>query len=190
MNFAAALQQQPVPSTVTATLPGTTRTNVVPSSTVRSNTTGNSKSGSVLHTPFVLSYMRRGGPNTTKKTTPVVTAAPTTTATNNDGTSTGGATTTTTTTAAAADVGGAVVATTTTQPAATTTATTPASMAMYETSIKIIRQIHTMEEFWETYDYMKRPHELGKSSQPQIEYHFFRVYNHIPIKPTWEDVRF
>jgi Eukaryotic initiation factor 4E len=56
--------------------------------------------------------------------------------------------------------------------------------AMYETSIRTIAQVSTVESFWETYDYLKRPNELP----PVIDYHFFRVSQSVPIKPTWEDV--
>jgi hypothetical protein len=76
------------------------------------------------------------------------------------------------------------------------TAVAIAPTAIYETSIRAIRQVHTVEEFWETYDFLKRPNELSSASPPNIDYHFFRVLKnnatgqYVPIKPTWEDVRF
>jgi len=49
----------------------------------------------------------------------------------------------------------------------------------YENSIKTISTVATIEEFWKTYDYLKRPSELPTTT----DYHFFRG----GIKPTWED---
>ena len=49
----------------------------------------------------------------------------------------------------------------------------------YETSIKTICTIKTVEDFWATYNFMKRPNELPTTT----DYHFFRD----GIKPTWED---
>lgn len=49
----------------------------------------------------------------------------------------------------------------------------------YENSIKTISTVATVEEFWSTYDYLKRPNELPTTT----DYHFFRG----GIKPTWED---
>ena len=132
--------------------------------------------GSLLHTPFVFSYMRRGGSNK-KSTTAASLAAPT-----ND--------TSVEETSKVSDAIGAGLTKTT---PGTTSTIQPT--AIYETSIRVIRQIHTIEEFWETYDYIKRPNELNSLSPPNIDYHFFRVLkNHatgkyVPIKPTWEDVR-
>lgn len=54
------------------------------------------------------------------------------------------------------------------------------SVHPYENSIKTITQVATVEEFWRTYDYLKRPNELPTTT----DYHFFRS----GIKPTWEDV--
>lgn len=50
----------------------------------------------------------------------------------------------------------------------------------YENSIKTITQVSTVEEFWQTYDFLKRPNDLPTTT----DYHFFRS----GIKPTWEDV--
>ena len=50
----------------------------------------------------------------------------------------------------------------------------------YENSIKTITQVATVEEFWQTYDFLKRPNDLPTTT----DYHFFRS----GIKPTWEDV--
>jgi len=49
----------------------------------------------------------------------------------------------------------------------------------YETSIKTICTVKTVEEFWSTYNFMKRPNDLPTTT----DYHFFRD----GIKPTWED---
>ena len=49
----------------------------------------------------------------------------------------------------------------------------------YETSIKTISTISTVEEFWETYNFLVRPNDLPTTT----DYHFFRE----GIKPTWED---
>lgn len=136
--------------------------------------------GSVLHTPFVFSYMRRGGAN--KKAGATVTATVATQESSAD------------TTTKSTDAVGATAAATTAK-AATGTTPTIQPTAIYETSIRVIRQIHTIEEFWETYDFIKRPNELNSLSPPNIDYHFFRVLKnqasgkYVPIKPTWEDVR-
>ena len=53
----------------------------------------------------------------------------------------------------------------------------------YENSIKTITQVETVEGFWETYDFLKRPNDLPTTT----DYHFFRGGD-TPIKPTWEDV--
>lgn len=49
----------------------------------------------------------------------------------------------------------------------------------YENSIKHICTVSTVEEFWETYNFLKRPNDLPTTT----DYHFFRD----GIKPTWED---
>lgn len=49
----------------------------------------------------------------------------------------------------------------------------------YESSIKIITTVNTVEEYWETYNYLTRPCDLPATT----DYHFFRE----GIKPTWED---
>jgi len=56
----------------------------------------------------------------------------------------------------------------------TTTAPHP-----YENSIKNISTVKTIEQFWLTYNYLKRPNDLSSTT----DYHFFRD----GIKPTWED---
>jgi Eukaryotic initiation factor 4E len=108
-------------------------------------------SGSLLQTPFVFSYMRRGGANK-KSGTNATEPEP----------------------AKAEDVAAG----------ATNPRPQQQNPAMYETSIRTIAQVATVESFWETYDYLKRPNELP----PVIDYHFFRVAQSVPIKPTWEDV--
>jgi hypothetical protein len=61
----------------------------------------------------------------------------------------------------------------------------PPTTAGYESSIKTINTVSTVEEFWQTYDYIKRPDNL-----PAItDLHIFRG----GIKPTWvrqEDAAF
>ncbi|KAG7355558.1 translation initiation factor 4E [Nitzschia inconspicua] len=49
----------------------------------------------------------------------------------------------------------------------------------YENSIKQISTVHTVEEFWETYNYLRRPNDLSYTT----DYHCFRE----GVKPTWED---
>ena len=49
----------------------------------------------------------------------------------------------------------------------------------YENSIKSISTVQTVEQFWSTYNYLKRPNDLSSTT----DYHFFRD----GIKPTWED---
>jgi len=49
----------------------------------------------------------------------------------------------------------------------------------YENSIKTISTVNTIEQFWSTYNYLKRPNDLSSTT----DYHFFRD----GIKPTWED---
>ena len=49
----------------------------------------------------------------------------------------------------------------------------------YESAIKNIATIKTVEGFWETYNYLVRPNDLPSAT----DYHFFRE----GIKPTWED---
>ncbi len=49
----------------------------------------------------------------------------------------------------------------------------------YESSIKQIATVKTVEEFWNVYDYLVRPNDLPTTT----DYHFFRS----GIKPTWED---
>jgi Eukaryotic initiation factor 4E len=65
-----------------------------------------------------------------------------------------------------------------------TTTTTEDAPYPYENAIKTITQVETVEEFWETYDFLKRPNDLPATT----DYHFFRG-GETPIKPTWEDVR-
>lgn len=49
----------------------------------------------------------------------------------------------------------------------------------YENSIKSVSTVRTVEEFWKTYNYLRRPNDLPTTT----DYHFFRD----GIKPTWED---
>jgi|UPI000581A1D0 translation initiation factor 4E len=49
----------------------------------------------------------------------------------------------------------------------------------YESSIKTFSTVETVEEFWATYNFLKRPNDLPSTT----DYHFFRS----GIKPTWED---
>jgi translation initiation factor 4E len=56
---------------------------------------------------------------------------------------------------------------------------TNAAAAPYENSIKSITTVKTVQEFWATYNYLRRPNDLSSTT----DYHFFRD----GIKPTWED---
>jgi len=49
----------------------------------------------------------------------------------------------------------------------------------YESSIRTIATVTTVEHFWQVYNYLKRPSDLPTTT----DYHFFRN----GIKPTWED---
>lgn len=49
----------------------------------------------------------------------------------------------------------------------------------YESSIKTVATVNTVEEFWTVYNHLVRPNELPTTT----DYHFFRE----GIKPTWED---
>eukprot|EP00934_Nitzschia_sp_Nitz4_P000221 Nitzschia sp. Nitz4//scaffold170_size48074//10067//10868//NITZ4_007102-RA/size48074-augustus-gene-0.29-mRNA-1//1//CDS//3329538631//221//frame0 len=49
----------------------------------------------------------------------------------------------------------------------------------YESSIRPVCTVGTVEEFWSTYNYLVRPNDLPTTT----DYHFFRD----GIKPTWED---
>ena len=59
------------------------------------------------------------------------------------------------------------------------TETTTTAPHPYENSIKSISTVKTVEQFWSTYNYLKRPNDLSSTT----DYHFFRD----GIKPTWED---
>jgi hypothetical protein len=140
--------------------------------------------GSILHTPFVFSYMRRGSSNNNQKKATVVTTSNNETTVVPSGTDDTVATQLPTDPAASNNTTGSA-STTTQQQVAPAHHHHP---AVYETSIRTIRQVHTIESFWETYDYLKRPNDLP----PNIDYHFFRCITSngtvTPIKPTWEDV--
>jgi translation initiation factor 4E len=49
----------------------------------------------------------------------------------------------------------------------------------YENSIKTINTVRTVEEFWATYNYLRRPNDLSSTT----DYHCFLE----GVKPTWED---
>lgn len=49
----------------------------------------------------------------------------------------------------------------------------------YESAIRSISTVKSVEEFWTTYNYLVRPNNLSNGT----DYHFFRE----GIKPTWED---
>ena len=51
----------------------------------------------------------------------------------------------------------------------------------YETAIKAVATVDTVENFWEIYNWIKRPADLPTTAT--TDYHFFRK----GIKPTWED---
>ena len=59
------------------------------------------------------------------------------------------------------------------------TPTTPAHP--YETAIKTVATVDTVENFWLVYNWLKRPADLPTTAT--TDYHFFRS----GIKPTWED---
>lgn len=65
------------------------------------------------------------------------------------------------------------------QSASSTTTTASATPHPYENSIKAISTVKTVEQFWSTYNYLRRPNDLSSTT----DYHFFRD----GIKPTWED---
>jgi len=49
----------------------------------------------------------------------------------------------------------------------------------YESSIREVASVHSVEEFWSVYDFLVRPNDLPTTT----DYHFFRK----GVKPTWED---
>jgi Eukaryotic initiation factor 4E len=110
-----------------------------------------------LSHPYVFSYMRRGGSRAALKPE-------------------GEQGATTPTPAAVPPV--PVVAV---PPVVAATAVKPADVNPYETSINTIATVSTVQEFWNIYDFLKRPNDLPTTT----DYHFFRE----GIKPTWEDVR-
>eukprot|EP00339_Tiarina_fusa_P010393 CAMPEP_0117050264 /NCGR_PEP_ID=MMETSP0472-20121206/34700_1 /TAXON_ID=693140 ORGANISM="Tiarina fusus, Strain LIS" /NCGR_SAMPLE_ID=MMETSP0472 /ASSEMBLY_ACC=CAM_ASM_000603 /LENGTH=243 /DNA_ID=CAMNT_0004763971 /DNA_START=67 /DNA_END=798 /DNA_ORIENTATION=+ len=55
----------------------------------------------------------------------------------------------------------------------------PETVHPYESSIKHVATVKSVEEFWSTYNYLRRPNDLPTTT----DYHFFRD----GIKPTWED---
>jgi translation initiation factor 4E len=60
-----------------------------------------------------------------------------------------------------------------------TTSSSSNAINPYESSIKEIAMVSTVEEFWTVYDWLNRPNELPNTT----DFHFFRK----GIKPTWED---
>jgi translation initiation factor 4E len=64
-------------------------------------------------------------------------------------------------------------------PAAEAAAAATETPNPYENSIKLISTIQTVEDFWSTYNFLRRPNDLPTTT----DYHFFRE----GIKPTWED---
>ena len=114
-----------------------------------------------LHIPFVFSFMRRGGG--TKGAT-------------GENKKDQEETISVTTGDVKQPEGGGVPGSTPT----TTQQTTGGVVHPYENSIKTISIVGTVEEFWQTYDFLKRPNFLPTTT----DYHFFRN----GIKPTWEDV--
>jgi translation initiation factor 4E len=142
--------------------------------------------GKPLHFSYVFWYMRRGkgvtaGGDTTATTTPATscTTAGTTTTTlkKEGGDSTNNkevesSVTTTTTTAGETAHPDAEAAT-------SSTTTTNVVINPYESSIKEIATVSTVEEFWTVYDWLNRPNDLPNTT----DFHFFRR----GIKPTWED---
>lgn len=52
----------------------------------------------------------------------------------------------------------------------------------YESSVKPIATVRTVDEFWTVYDFLTRPNNIPNNMTP-LDYHFFLE----GIKPTWED---
>ena len=53
---------------------------------------------------------------------------------------------------------------------------------VYESSVKSIATIRTVDEFWSVYNFLTRPNDIANNMTP-LDYHFFVE----GIKPTWED---
>ena len=125
-----------------------------------------------LHAPFTFSFMRRGGGNKQQGKNDDA-AAP-------DAAAASSAAVGAATTAASANTSSSSSASTTAAAAAVAAAAGAATPSHpYENAIKTICTVSTVEGFWETYDYLKRPGDLPTTT----DYHFFRH----GIKPTWED---
>ena len=123
--------------------------------------------GTPLQTPFTFSFMRRGkGVNSAAAASATVGEQPPP--------------------EGATAAGGAATATTTTTTTAAGKPAPPAAPAAspahpYENAIKTIATVDTVENFWEVYNWLKRPADLPTTAT--TDYHFFRS----GIKPTWED---
>lgn len=52
----------------------------------------------------------------------------------------------------------------------------------YESAVKPIATVRTVDEFWTAYDFLTRPNNIPNNMTP-LDYHFFVE----GIKPTWED---
>jgi Translation initiation factor 4E (eIF-4E) len=134
-------------------------------STTTSTTTANNNAN-LLQYPFTFWYMRRGKGVTKQSNTNTNNTTSTTKEEDN--------TTTTSTESPTEDQ------TSSTKPSTTTTSTTSSSSSNpYESSIKEIITVHSVEEFWSAYSFLIRPNDLPTTT----DYHFFRK----GIKPTWED---
>jgi translation initiation factor 4E len=148
--------------------------------------------GKPLHFSYVFWYMRRGkgitstaaGDTTTMTTTTISTSTikevgestgvpgSSNTRTAGESTSSSSGTSTMQDTEAISTV--AAHTSSTTSSSSNSNAVNP-----YESSIKEIATVSTVEEFWTVYDWLNRPNELPNTT----DFHFFRK----GIKPTWED---
>lgn len=113
--------------------------------------------GTALQTPFSFSFMRRGKGANSSNNNPVAAAA----------------------IVAAGEDAAAAGKQQTDKPTPPAAAGSPAHP--YETAIKTMATIDTVEDFWEVYNWLKRPAHLPTTAT--TDYHFFRS----GIKPTWED---
>jgi translation initiation factor 4E len=141
------------------------------------------RDGKPLHFSYVFWYMRRGKGATGGDTTTMTTTT-TTTSIKEAGDSTGvsGSSSIRTAGESTSSSGTTMQDTEAASTAAHTSSTTSSSsnaINPYESSIKEIAMVSTVEEFWTVYDWLNRPNELPNTT----DFHFFRK----GIKPTWED---
>lgn len=139
--------------------------------------------GKPLHFSYVFWYMRRGkgvtgGDNTTATAT--TTASSTTTALKKEGGDSTKALPNTSNKEVESGVTSTAGESAHEHAEVTTSSTTTTNVVNpYESSIKEIATVSTVEEFWTVYDWLNRPNDLPNTT----DFHFFRR----GIKPTWED---